>query len=332
MNSSTLPAIDPNRGTILAAGGVLLAAAVGVITFRLDDSWGAGIHLLVALVAFVVVYGAALRSPVGDAPLAYQSALALAGLALLAIVLLRLADVFLGDDEPGSGTLIWVSLIFVAVAIYSADRFRSKACALLAMLGVAVFVLAFVDKVFGPDDPAKTFRWIVLLLALAFAGAAVALRDGAREGWDVQAVNAAGLMLIVLASLLLGGSLSPAGALGAVGGVGGIDIGFGWELVLVVGSLAVIGYAVITRERGPGYIGFVALVFAIVIIAAGKATLIGWPIVLLLAGIGAFALGLAPGAGGGRGADRPRRDRPAAAPPTGPTREAPPTAGGPPPA
>ena len=289
-------AIQPEAGPLLGAGGILLAAAVALIDARLDQSWANGVHLIVAALAFALVFGLALRSPLPERQLAYQSTLALSGLALLAITLDRLAHVFAVDSPFGnSGTLMWMSAVFALVAAFAALRFRSLGCALLAGIGVSGFVLAFVDEVFNPSG-VDTFRWILFLLVLAFAAAALRARRGTEPGFAVQAVNVAGLLLIGL-----GGTFAVGLALASISplvapAVSTADAGLGWRLILVAGSLALLGYAAATRERGPGWIGFVALVVAILVVSnpAGERTIVGWPLVLLLAAGATFALGLAP--------------------------------------
>jgi hypothetical protein len=81
-----------------------------------------------------------------------------------------------------------------------------------------------------------------------------------------------------------------------------LNAGTGWELVLLALGLALVAYAGVDREPGPGYLGFVVLVLFVVL--AGQpsedgASLIGWPILLLFLGGAGVAAGL-----------RPRRDLP----------------------
>jgi hypothetical protein len=294
--------IDPERGPLLAAGGVLLAAAITMLDVRFDSEWGNGVLLIIELAAFAVIFGIAWLSPLGERPLAYQATLALAGLVVLVPLLFRLADVF-GVDDLNTGTLIWIAAIFTAVAWIAAQRFDSVGAALLVGVGAAIFVLSVIDKVFDPDG-VQTFRWILVLLAVGFAAAAALLRQGERPHFAVAAVDVAGLMIIALATTfattLITAAVNPLSS----GGADAAELGVGWKLILVVGSLAVIAYAAMTRERGPGFIGVTALAFAIFLIAQprGEASIVGWPLILLLAAGAALALGLRPREGnGGRG-------------------------------
>jgi hypothetical protein len=303
--------IDAERGPILAAGGVLLACAVGMLAIRLESSWGKGVHLIIELAAFAVVFGIAWLSPLRERPLAYQSTLAVTGLLLLVVVLFRLADVFGVDNSGNSGTLIWISAIFTAVAAAAAVRFESVASALFAGIGAVVFVVAVVDKVFDPNG-VTTFRWIFFLLVIAFAVAAAGLAQGPRPGFAVAAVDVAGLLLIALAaSFAANGIASALNPLSAGEGLGQSSPGFGWKIVLLVGSLAVVAYAALRRERGPGFVGGIALLLTIVLIAVphDDQTIVGWPLLLLLAAVAALALGLRPRDGAGPGGG----GRPAAA-------------------
>ena len=190
--------IDPARGGVLAAGGIMLAVGITMTDTRLDVAWSNGVHLIVALIGFALVFGIAMLSPLAERPLAYQAALSLSGLALLVLALDRLARVF-GVHSPftNTGTIMWMSAVFTLVAALAALRFQSLACGLLAGLGTSAFVLSFVDKVFNPSG-VTTFRWVLLLLALGFAAAAVVLRASPWSGYSVPAVDVSGFMLIGL--------------------------------------------------------------------------------------------------------------------------------------
>ena len=316
--------IDPARGGVLAAGGIMLAVGITMTDTRLDVAWSNGVHLIVALVGFALVFGIAMLSPLAERPLAYQAALSLSGLALLVLALDRLARVF-GVHSPftNTGTIMWMSAVFTLVAALAALRFQSLACGLLAGLGTSAFVLSFVDKVFNPSG-VTTFRWVLLLLALGFAAAAVVLRASPWSGYSVPAVDVSGFMIIGL-----GGTFVVAQVIARINplatGAATAHPGFGWKAILVLGSLALLGYGAISRERGPGFIGLVSTLITILVVASTKPnpSIVGWPLVLLLGAAAAFGLGLAP-RGRSSGAAPPPAP-PGPPPPTAATEPPPPT-------
>jgi hypothetical protein len=285
---------DPDRGVMVAAAGVLIATAIVMIDIRMSGQWGDGAQLLVSLAAFVPVFGSALLAPPEqDRPHPYQSVLIVAGLALLVLVLVHFAEV-LGSDSPlnASGAIMWMSAVFAAVAAYPALRLGSAIATLAAAVADGIAVLAFVDEVFDPSG-VTTFRWILLLLIVGYAVGAAALSD-TRPRHSVQLVNAAALATIALALTFLGSIIA-----GAFTGFGSESIkgpGFGWELVLFAASFAVIAYATISSERGPAYLGFIALLSTAIVVGLpkkiGEGSLVGWPFVLLLAGAAVLVFAL----------------------------------------
>jgi len=288
----------PHRGDLIAAGAVPLTLAVVLLNVRMDGTWGDGIHLVVTALACALVLGMGLLAErEEERPRAYQTVLLLAGLTLLAIALLRLAQV-LGVDEPlsSSGTLTWMTLIFAAVAAVPAwGPIGSPICALLELLAGGLFLLAFVDWVFSPEGP-TTARWILLAIVVAYAAGHVYWRDRRRRH-AVHFVNAAGVAAVALGLTFLA-DLFGAAVAGAFGGetVAG-DPGTWWELVLLAAGLGLAAYAAVDREPGPGHLAFVVLALFVALgglPGAGGASIVGWPLLLLLLGAAALAAGLRP--------------------------------------
>jgi hypothetical protein len=286
----------PHRGDLIAAAAVPLALGVLMTEVRFDGVWGRGVLFVLALLATALVLGMGLLAPLEEPrPRAYQTVLLVAGLALLALTIVRLAQM-LGEDSPfaASGTVTWMTTLFAAVAAVAAWHRRSPICALIEFVAGGIALLAFVQWVFDPRGP-NTSRWLLLVLILVYAAAHVRLRDH----WPrhaVHAVNAAGVAAIVLGASYLGGISVP------VRLAGGGHAGTGWELVLLAVGVALVAYAAVDREPGPGYLGFVVLVLFVVLAgppSTSGASLIGWPILLLLLGGAGVAAGL-----------RPRRDLP----------------------
>jgi hypothetical protein len=280
----------PHRGDLIAAGAVPLTVAVVMLNVRMDATWGNGIHLVITGLACALVLGMGLLAEREDEfPRAYQTVLLLAGLTLLAVTLLRFAQV-LGADAPleSSATITWTAAVFTAIAAVPAwERINSPICALVEVVAGGITLLAFVDWVFNPSG-ATTFRWILLLLIAVYTAAHLRWRDS-RPRHAVHMVNAAGLAGLFLAVTFAGGLVLPF----ARGG----DPGTWWEFVILAVGFGLLAYAGVDREPGPGYLGF-GLLLAFVVLAglpsSDGASIVGWPLLLLLLGGAAVAAGLRP--------------------------------------
>lgn len=288
------------RHAAIAIGAALLATAVAVVEFRMDDPWANGVHFLVAAVPAALLLAAGLRErPLGDRPRTGASGLLLAGLAVFAIADFRLLQLLGSDDAldtPRSLTAFFA--ILAAVALVVAWRSRSAACLLLGALAAGGTALAAVRWIFDTENIAS-YRPVLLVLGLAFAAAAWATRDRTRHR-DVL-VDAAGFSILGIA--WLGGGFFLFGFGGALPDA--------WAAVVLAGAAALIAYAARTRAPGPAVIAIVMLAFFTSNVAVelsgfdGEAidgegapaepdgpSLIGWPLVLLGLGGAALALGL----------------------------------------
>jgi hypothetical protein len=285
---------EPHRGDQVAAGAVVLTVAIYVLEIRFADTWGTGIRFVIDALALFLVGALAVQSaPEGERPRAYQSVLYIATFALALLTLINVAHIF-GVDDPlaASGTVVWIGLLLVALCAWFSVRRNSAIMTLLGAVTFGIVVEAFIDWVFDPHG-VTTFRWILLVLIAAFALASLNQR-GARPRHAVQFVNAAGLGALVLALTFVFGSLLE-GLFSA--GDQQFDAGTGWELVLLACGFGLVAYAGVDREPGPGYLGVAVLALFAGIAGApssGGASLIGWPIVLLLMAGGMLAIGLRP--------------------------------------
>jgi hypothetical protein len=307
----------PHRGDLIAAAAVPLTVAVAMINVRFGGTWRDEVLLVMTVLGFLLVFGMGLLAPLEEeSPRAYQTVLLIAGLTLLAVMLLRLAEV-LGVESPltASGTVTWMATLLAAAAAYPAWSLRSPICALVEFIAGGIALLAFVDWVFDPKG-ADTDRWILLLLIVAYIGTHLRWRER-RPRHAVHGINAAGIAGVALAvSFVSFASIGLEGAYfndsqGAPASPQTFSFfpfialnrpSAGWSLVLVAVGFGLIAYAAVDREPGPGYLGFLVLILFALSAgqpARGGASLIGWPIVLLLIGGAGLATGL-----------RPRRDLP----------------------
>ena len=306
----------PHRGDVVAAGAVLLALGLIVADLRLADAWAAGVRLALlsgpgALV--VLAMGALARagedagapsSPEGTPPAPaspegarggprpYVTVLLLGGLALALLALGDLADA-LGDEgrlaSPAATT--FAAGVLTALAVTLAATKRSAFMTLVACVAGLVTVLALADLLFLLDDRLETFRYLLLAGLVCLAVAATATRDAHRRQ-AVTFVNAGGVALVGMAGTLA------AERIPALAPIGPLAEGtpWAWELVVLLGGCALLAYAAVDRERGPAYLGAVALaLFAgLAVDADAGASLLWWPVVLLAIGLGVLAFGFRP--------------------------------------
>lgn len=289
--------IHPHRGDIVAAGVVVLALFALLTLGRFAEEWSDVPRLLFAAAIAAVVVALALQADAGDGvPRPYESVVYVASFVLVVVAISQLATV-LGADGGSSGTVVWVGLLVLAWCAYLARARNSAIMTLLGALTAVVVVVAFVDWVFGPDSIA-TFRWVLLLCALALTLGAVQRRDAARRH-AVSLVDAVGITMLAIGGTLLLDIVVSAIGIGFFGDEAGVPDGgpLGWELVLLAFGFGLIAYGCVDRERVPAFLGVLVLgVFLVLAVIPGEdgPSLIGWPIVLLAMAAGLLAIGLRP--------------------------------------
>lgn len=297
-----------HRGPLIASGAVLVMVAIALEELRLADELATGWHLAILTLAAALMLALGLQARTeGGTPPASQSVLLVCGLLLAPAALLTLADV-LGADFRGFpfGTLVWTSLIWTGVALWPAAAKGSSICALIAAFAFATFVLALVKWVFDANS-ATTYRWLLVLLAIAFVVVSLLLRGPAPRHSE-QLVNAAGLAVLGIGLSGVLGALLVTNVIGNDGDGDGVVQFFmfdlvrgqawlpnGWELLLLVAGCGLIAYGAVDRTPGPAYLGVVNLLVFINSAAQGfESTLVYWPLILLSLGLGAMAFGLRP--------------------------------------
>jgi hypothetical protein len=275
----------PHRGDVVAAGAVALAALVVLLQVRFDDVWGTGVHFVYSLAAVAFVATLALRAPrEGDAPRAYQSALLATTFALAVPTLTRFAQGCGSDGLDSNGTLAWVGGVLAGLGFGLARARGSAMCVLFGAVSLAVAVVAFVAWAFSPHG-FGTFRWVLLILTGGFALGTVAQRDG-HPARAVALADAGGLTALALALTF---ALDPFFA-----GIVGPGAGAGWEMFLYACGFGLCAFSAVDRVPGPGWIGVAVLIATTLVAAGGKATLIGWPLVLAIGAGTLLLIGLRP--------------------------------------
>jgi hypothetical protein len=251
----------------------------------------------------------------GEALTGWQVGFLVFGTLLLLGSFLQLINAANGTPQD-SLNLLWTFGISAGVAAATSLALRAPFQMLLGALLALVAWLALWDKVLS-NPSGDTVRWLLLVLAAIYLGVAVVLmRSGRPQASDL--VTAAGIAAVLAAAL------SFAGAAGAVSNTFGSALsgsapkpGQGWNIFLLVVSLALIAYESRSPTRGPGYVGTLGLLSFIGLTGLDLVNrlngddaggVVGWPLVLLLVGgaalVASFVMpaGEGPGGGGAPGA------------------------------
>jgi hypothetical protein len=315
-----------------SVGGVLFA--VGAVLFLTRESghhgWSHFAQLLVVLIPAVILYLLAL-GVFGDTPSTpaekaqpWQSVLMVVAILLGPVVLLE----FLAWVGASTSHVLYGAGVFAVTALfagYAARRARVSYAALLAGLSLIVTWLLVWEKILGHPS-ANTYRWLlvvaaVLLLAVA-AGLARASAIGASEvatAGGIAAV-AAGVLGVIIGSFV--GAFSGLSRAFSTAGEGSSSISgprgpgilrnhhissnpfaihtnglqhFGWDLYLLVVSLALVWIGSRVRARGLGYVGGVGLLAFLISVGeqvtrlesghTPTTSIVGWPLALLVIGL-----------------------------------------------
>jgi hypothetical protein len=307
-DNASLTSTPDRRDWLRVAGGMMFAAGALVLLIRKGQDWSDWAIffslLIPALIMFAVVLGGRAR---GEVFTGWQVGFLVFGTLLLLGALLQLVNA--ADGNPrASLNLLWTFGIAAAVAAFTSLAMRAPFQMLLAALLALVAWLALWDKVLS-NPSGDTLRWLLIVLAAIYLGVAVAMtRAGRPQASDL--VTAAGIAAVLAAAL------SFAGAAGALNDTVGSSLSGnvpkpsqGWNVFLLVVSLALIAYESRAPTRGPGYVGAIGLISFIGLTGADLVNrlsgdegggVVGWPLILLIGGAAALVASfvLKPGTGG----------------------------------
>lgn len=282
-----------HRGPLIAAGAVVLALGLALEEVRLADRLAPVVHLLILGAYTGLVLGIGLQARLEDGrPPAYQSVLLVAGLLSLYATLLRFADVVGVDftDFPAF-TFVWTSFVVAGVALWAAFRLRSAVCALIGAIGIGIGLLSALNWIFGADSQGP-FRWLLLVLAITLVLISLVLR-GSHPRHAEQLVNAAGIGVLVIPLVAL--ALAAVGTISLFGRGPDTVLPNFWELVVLAAGFGLLAYGAVDRVPGAAYLGLANLLAFVAVAALGaEETILWWPLLLILLGLGALGAGLRP--------------------------------------
>ena len=263
-----------------------------------------------AVALYVLALGV-LERPRSEDARPWQSVLMVVAILLGPVALFE----FLQWVGASTGHVLYDAGVFAITGVlagYATRRARASYCALLAGLALLVTWLLVWGKIL--DHPsADTYRWLLVaaagLLLAAAAGLARAHAIGASElatAGGIAAVAAGVLGVIV--GLFVGVFRSVAKVITGSGSVissSHLNINtsglqhFGWDLYLLIVSMALVSVGSRVRVRGLGYVGGIGLLAFLFSVGAqitrlesgrGATTdIVGWPLALLIMGLAGLA-------------------------------------------
>ncbi len=308
---------DEGRDALRGLGGLLLGLGLMLVFVRkgtnvLGDTWGDWGLFAILSIAFVFLYGLGMLGAVSAGLRSWGSAYLVFGILVAPVALIQFIEAVNGAPGASLNTF-WVFGVTAGLGAAAALLAGLRYGLLLASLAVIVSWSALWDKVLSNGIGAHygLYRGSLLILAVLLVGAAAAMAtrriepDGPERASEL--VTGASLAAVIAGSLSAPKIFALSNPFFTIAGPSSSLL---WEIVLLVVSLLAIGYGSRFAVRGPAYVGaFGLLVFVLV---AGldlndstpEASLVGWPLFLLLAGALAFVASLLP-ALGSPGAGRP---------------------------
>jgi hypothetical protein len=343
------PFVFDRNDWLRIVGGVMFATGVLVLLIRKSGPWSNWVVFFALLIPALALIGGAFLERGPAVREGWKAAFLVFGTLLLLVALFQLVQAAHGHLRGWN--LVWTFAVTGAVALFTSFALHTPFQTLLGAIFGIVAWLAFWGKVLSHPSP-STFQWLLVVLAVVYFVVAIVLARAGRAQY-LDLITAASLAAVLAAAFTFAG-LAP--RFGGVSAVSAIPSGVpkpsqGWNIFLLVVSLASIGFGSRGPTRGPSYIGALGLtafiglvgVDAVHRISGGKAAgVAGWPLILLILGAAIAAAGflLRPGTAGGPGgpapagpggpgqgayAAPPAAGAPAAPPPAQPTPPATPT-------
>jgi hypothetical protein len=304
-------AAPDRRDWLRVAGGMMFGAGALVLLIRKGGDWSDWAIFASLLIPALILFAVALEGRArGDAFTGWHVGFLVFGTLLLLLSLLQLVNA--ADGNPRSPlNLLWTFGVAAGVAVVTSLALRAPFQMLLGALLALVAWLSLWDKVLtDPSNDAR--RWLLIVAAAIYLAAALVLAR-ARRPQASDLVTAAGIAAVAAAALSIAAVVGQLNEeVHSVLG-GAPEPSQGWNVFLLVVSLALIAYESRAPTRGPGYVGAIGLFTFIALTGSDFVNRVngdegggvaGWPLILLLGGAAAVAASFVLGGGPG-GADAP---------------------------
>jgi hypothetical protein len=369
VNLSRVFVPDDGRDALRALAGILLGLGFFMTFIRkssIGEPWGAWGLLIVLLIITVFLYAVGLIGRQHTPTLrGWQAIYLIFAIILLPFLLFQFVDAVGGDTASNLNTF-WIFLVTAAAAAFAALVADVRFGLLLASISIIVAWLALWDKIISDGLVAHygVFRGLLVIIGLVLVGVALLVyrsdplarlradRTAAPEPTRWSRAHD------VITGAAIAGVL--AGAITITAVFSEADTPFAppaaspsllWDLELLVASLLAVLWGARFGVRGPTYVGGIGLFIFLITVGSElgvdvpEATLVGWPLILALIGLGLFVASLLPdvntpdaeerirdavgGTGSGAAGAAPPPPPPVSPPPSPPSSPPPPGPGGP---
>jgi hypothetical protein len=292
---------DPRGDWLRMIGGVLFALAATILFLRKTNDWDAFPLLLLVGIPCVLLFGLGAAAALATGAVErWHAVLMVTGVLLSVLAFGQLWDTVGIDTSTNEFGLLLSAGVAALAAVGGFWVGAAYQALLAAVAGIPAWL--FLWDIILDDPSAAGLRWLLLVLCVVYAVAALALRS-ADAPQSPEIVTAAGIAGVVVGTI---GVVDDAGGVfalifGAEAGEGEGQ-GFVWDLFLLVFSLGLVVYGTVAVARGPAYVGFIGLL-AFIVIQGGElnalvegeepdSSFAGWPLALFLIGGAALAAGL----------------------------------------
>lgn len=301
---------DEGREAVRAVAALLVGLGFAMLVIRksgsLGEHWGDFPLLIALLIPAAALYGAGFTASQVTGPRPWQPVAIVFGLFFIAASLYQLVELLGGSPDSPLNTF-WIFAVLAGAAFLAGFRADVRFALLAGGISVLISLLGLFDELLpnGLVGDIGTFRGICMLITIGLGGFGFLLirRDplaGGRRGGEL--LTSAGIAFVLGAGFASASGLgsafvpTPFGTSATAPASGNASLF--WDLVLLAGSIVLIVAGARFDARGPCYVGAVGLLTFLLVAGfdlddpTPEPSLLGWPLVLLVAGALAFALSI----------------------------------------
>jgi hypothetical protein len=318
VNLSRVFAPDDGRDALRALAGILLGLGFFMTFIRkssIGEPWGDWGLLITLLIITVFLYAVGLIGRLNTPTLrGWQAIYLIFGIILLPLLLFQFVEA-IGGDTGSTLNMFWIFLVTAAAAAFAALVADVRFGLLLASISIIVSWLALWDKILsdGLVSHYGIFRGLLVIIGLVLVGVALLVyrsdplarlradRTAASEPtrWSRahDVITGAAIAGVLAGAITVTAVFAEADTLFAPPAASPSLL---WDLELLVASLLAVLWGVRFGVRGPTYVGGIGLFIFLITVGSElgvgfpEATLVGWPLILALIGLGLFVASLLP--------------------------------------